>query len=56
MSSSSFKSEFASIVVRVTAAGIISYYSVKYIMKLLDPNYALRQEAQKKVSHSFICA
>jgi hypothetical protein len=47
--SSSFKSELTSIVIRVAAAGVISYISIKYMIKLLDPNHALKQEAEKKV-------
>jgi hypothetical protein len=46
---SSFRSELASICVRVSAAAVISYFSIKYIARFLDPNYALKQEAKKKV-------
>ncbi|KAI6182945.1 Mitochondrial sorting-like protein [Aphelenchoides bicaudatus] len=49
MSSSSFRSELISICLRVGAAAVISYVSIKYMVKFLDPNYQLKQEAKKKV-------
>ncbi|KAI6202773.1 hypothetical protein M3Y94_00479200 [Aphelenchoides besseyi] len=45
----SFRTELISICMRVSAAAAITYFSVKYLTRLLDPNYNLKQEAKKKV-------
>lgn len=46
---SSFRTEVVSICLRVSAAAVITYVSMKYMIRFLDPNYALKEDAKKRV-------
>ncbi|CAD5210160.1 unnamed protein product [Bursaphelenchus xylophilus] len=45
----SFRDEAIGLCIRISAAAVITYFSVKYMVRFLDPNHALKQEAKKKV-------
>jgi SpoVK/Ycf46/Vps4 family AAA+-type ATPase len=47
---SSVRSEILLFSLRVAAAAAISYFSLKYMMRFIDPNYATKQDAKKKVA------
>ncbi|CAD5206877.1 unnamed protein product [Bursaphelenchus okinawaensis] len=45
----SLRDEAIGLCIRLSAAAVITYFSVKYMVRLLDPNHDVKKEAQKKV-------
>lgn len=44
------RAELISLAVRFAAASALTFLSVRYMIKYLDPNYAQKEENEKKVS------
>lgn len=43
------RAEIIGIAVRLGAAAAISFFTVRYLVKYLDPNYKLNEESKKRV-------
>lgn len=49
----STRGEIVSICVRLAAAAALSWMTVRYMVKYLDPNYSVKEEAKRKVLVDF---
>ncbi|PAV56535.1 hypothetical protein WR25_14908 [Diploscapter pachys] len=47
------RAEIISMAVRLGAAAAISFFTVRYLVKYLDPNYKLNEESKKRVTELF---
>lgn len=43
------RNELIGVAIRVVAAAAVSFLSVRYLVKYLDPNYSVNEESKKKV-------
>nr|CDJ91507.1 ATPase domain containing protein [Haemonchus contortus] len=47
------RAEIVSLCVRIAAAAALSFFTVRYMVKFLDPQYAAREENRKRVAQLF---
>ncbi|KAF1757907.1 hypothetical protein GCK72_014364 [Caenorhabditis remanei] len=47
------RNELIGVAIRVVAAAAVSFLSVRYLVKYLDPNYSVNQDCKKKVATLF---
>ncbi|KAK6055557.1 hypothetical protein COOONC_06936, partial [Cooperia oncophora] len=47
------RAEVISLCIRLAAAAALSFFTVRYMVKFLDPQYASREENKKRVAQLF---